>query len=108
MTTVMLSPVQYAKKILHLSQHMQEMSYKQDWNACIELEEQRQTVMDALFEHQDMPQALEEIAGILEQVLFIDSESLYICDEAKQKEMDKIKESKNRKKAAQSYHSHFE
>ena len=108
MTTYSLSPSQFAKKILHLSQHMRDMSHKQDWTACMELEEQRQVVMNALFGHKDMPQALEDIAEILEQVLFIDSESLYICEEARNKEMKNIKKSMTQRKAALSYHSHFE
>jgi len=106
MTMYRLSPTQYAKKILHLSQHMRDMSYKQDWNTCTELEEQRQNVMDALFNHPDMPDALAEIADILEQVLLIDSESLYLCEEARAKELHSLKENKSRHKAAIAYHSH--
>lgn len=103
-----LSPKQYAQQILRLSQHMRDMSYKQDWSACIELEEQRQSVMTALFEHNDLPLALEDIAEILEEVLFIDSESLYMCEEARVKEMNSVKESKSRQKAVVAYHSHLQ
>jgi len=85
---------------------MRDLSDKQDWNACIELEEQRQKVMTELFNHNDMPQALTEIADVLEQVLFIDSESIYMCEEARLKERDSIKKVKSRKKAATAYHSH--
>lgn len=87
---------------------MREMSYKQDWSACIELEEQRQNVMNALFEHDDLPQALADIAEVLEEVLFIDSESLYMCEEARVKEMNSVKRSKSRHKAAVAYHSHLQ
>ncbi len=106
MTMYCLSPAQYAKKILRLSQHMCDMSYKQDWHACMELEEQRQKVMTDLFNHPDMPEALAEIAELLEQVLYIDSESLYICEEARAKELDNIKENKSRQKAVTAYHAH--
>lgn len=108
MPTYNFTPKQYASKILHLSQHMRDMSYKQDWPACIELEEQRQAVIDSLFLHRDMPRALEDIADIIEQVVFIDSESLYICEEARTKEMDNIKHGKKRQKAAITYHSNFQ
>ena len=103
-----LSPKQYAQQILRLSQHMRDMSYKQDWSACIKLEEQRQNVMHALFEHDDLPQALADIAEILEQVLYIDSESLYMCEEAREKEMNSVKESKSRKKAVVAYHTYLQ
>lgn len=107
MPTYNLSPKQYAIKILHLSQHMQDMSYKQDWPACIELEEQRHRVMNDLFEHRDMPKALEHITDILEQVIYIDSESLYICEEARSRELQSINKNKSRHKAAVTYLSHF-
>jgi len=103
MTMYCLSPIQYAQKILRLSQHMCDMSYKQDWYGCMELEEQRQTVMDELFEHPEMPEALAKIANILEQVLFIDSENLYICEEARTKELEGLKENKSRHKAVLAY-----
>ena len=106
MTMYCLSPVQYAQKILHLSQHMCDMSYKQDWHACMELEELRQNVMNDLFSHSDMPDALAEIADILEQVLYIDSESLYMCEEARAKELNSLKENKSRYKAVVAYHAH--
>ncbi len=106
MTMYCLSPAQYAQKILRLSQHMSDMSYKQDWHACMELEEQRQKVMADLFNHPDMPMALAEIADTLEQVLLIDSESLYMCEEARAKELASLKENKSRQKAAIAYHVH--
>ena len=106
MTMYCLSPKQYAKKILHLSQHMLDLSYKQDWIVCAELEEQRQQVMTDLFNHTDMPEALVDISEILEQVVLIDSESIYLCDEARAKERDNLQKVKSRKKAASVYHSH--
>lgn len=107
MSMYSLSAKQYAQQILRLSKHLRDMSYKQDWSACIELEEQRQNVMHALFEHHELPQALPDIAEILEQVLLIDSESLYMCEEARAKEMQSVKESKSRKKAVVAYHSNL-
>jgi len=106
MTMYCLSPAQYAQKILRLSQHMSDTSYKQDWHACMELEEQRQNVMDDLFSHPDMPMALVDISDILEQVLLIDSESLYMCEEARTKELNSFKENKSRQKAAIAYYAH--
>ena len=103
-----LKPKQYAQQILRLSEHMRDMSYKQDWTACIKLEEQRQTVMTALFEHDEITQALADIAEILEEVLYIDSESLYMCDEARVKEVKSLKDSKSRRKAVVAYHSHLQ
>lgn len=101
-----LTPTQYAQQILRLSEHMRDMSNKQDWTACIKLEEQRQTVMKALFEHQELTGSLMDISEILEEVLYIDSESLYMCEEARAKEMQSLKESKSRRKVASAYHSH--
>ncbi len=106
MTMYRLSPRQYAQKILRLSQHMRDLSYKQDWTACAELEEQRHAVMTDLFNHQDMPAALTDIADILEQVLLTDTESIYICEEARLKESDSIKKTRTQKKAATTYHAH--
>ncbi len=85
---------------------MSDMSYKQDWHACMELEEQRQNVMDDLFNHPNMPMALVDIGEILEQVLLIDSENLYICEEARTKELNSLKENKSRQKAAIAYYAH--
>ncbi len=82
---------------------MQAMSYKQDWQACIEFEEERQIVLNALFEHQDMPEALEDIVDIIEQVVYMDSESLYICEEARNKEIKSINQSKKGYKAVVTY-----
>lgn len=108
MSMYSLSPQQYAQQILRISHHMRDMSYKQNWSACIELEEQRQNVMNALFEHDDLPQALTDIAETLEQILFIDSESLYMCEEARTKEMRSVKESQSGQKAVVAYHSHLQ
>ena len=82
---------------------MQAMSYKQNWQACMELEEERQHVLKALFEHHDMPQSLSDIAEIIEQVISIDSESLFICEEARAKEVKCINKAKTGYKAAVTY-----
>lgn len=82
---------------------MQDMSYKQDWQACIELEEERQIVMNDLFKHQDMPTVLQDISDIIEQVVYIDSESLYICEEARNKELKSINKVRSGYKAAVTY-----
>lgn len=103
MNTYRLSPKQYGMKILHLSQHMLVMSYKQDWRACMKLEEQRQNVINDLFTHHEMPGALEDIADIIEKVLSIDSESLYICEEARNNELKSINKAKTGFKAVVSY-----
>ena len=82
---------------------MQKMSYQQNWRACLELEEERQQVLKALFEHHDMPNKLKDIADIIEQVINIDSESLFICEEARSKEVKSINQAKSAYKAAVTY-----
>ena len=69
-----LQPVQYARVVLKLSQQIAQLAEIQNWEAAREMETERQNVMQALFSHPDINEALPAMSGLLEQVMQLDAE----------------------------------
>ena len=86
-----LSPQQYADKILRLSHHIQRMAIAENWDVCARLEAERQSNIEELFEHPEINTALASISDVLRQVISIDSESMAVCEKHKHNIAKEIK-----------------
>lgn len=67
------SPKCYADVILSLSIKMQVSASAQDWETTQELEQQRNLILEQLFAHPEITQALPSLAATLEKVIEIDT-----------------------------------
>ena len=78
-----ISLEQCANKVHRLTQKMFEYAQHGDWRAMANLETERQSSMESLFKHPAMPDAVNEIAGILKQILELDRESIELGNQAR-------------------------
>lgn len=98
-----VSPQQYADKVLRLSHHIHQMAIAQNWDMCSQLEEERQRTLEALFDHPQIPAALESISDVLQQVMCVDGESLVICEKHKMQVAAEIKQLHDGQRAVNTY-----
>ena len=101
-----LSPGQYASKILNLTRAMRQQAEDNDWQDFAVLENERQQIIEQLFDHPDMPGALYEIQSLLEQVILIDRESIAFGEAEKQRLGDYLGQRKQARQAVKLYRHH--
>ena len=101
-----VSPKQYADKVLRLSHHMHQMAIAQNWDMCSQLEQERQKTLEALFEHPQIPAALDSISDVLRQVMCVDGESMALCEKHKIQVSSDIKQLHDGQRAVNSYTSY--
>jgi hypothetical protein len=102
-----LSLQQGADEVLRMSRRMRDMARMHDWDALARLEQQRQQSLESLFAHPQMPQAMHEIAGTLQQIIELDRESIDIGQQERDQlgtELDK--QSSQGGRALQTYLTH--
>ena len=67
-------PAHYAEVVLRLSQKITQLAQRHEWQAARKLEEERNTVMQQLFAHPDINDALPSLTSTLTQVMQLDAE----------------------------------
>lgn len=67
-------PSRYAEIILRLSEKISALAQQHEWEEAHLLETKRQLVMQELFSHPDINEALPSIASILHDVMALDAE----------------------------------
>lgn len=98
-----LSPEHYARKALNLSRNMRQRAGQMDWSAFASLESERQSVIEQLFEHPDMPHALYSISHLLQEVIDIDRESIALGEAEKKRLGDYLGTRKQARQAMKLY-----
>lgn len=98
-----LSLTQGADKVLRLTQHMLHLAIADDWQAVASVEQERQRSIDALFRHPQLPQALHEIAGTLQQVIDLDRQCIERGDVMRQQLALELKAVSQGPRAIQAY-----
>ena len=88
MTTITLRAC--AGQILALSERMYRYAQSSDWSGLSILETERQKLLDSLFHHPQMPDALEHVADILEQVMELDGKSIALGESARREMSGKL------------------
>ena len=67
-------PAHYAETILRMSKNIVELAQQHEWLLARQLEAKRHVVMQELFSHPDIDEALPEIASLLHEVMQLDAE----------------------------------
>ena len=67
-------PKHYAEVILRLSKKIAELAHQHEWQSARKLEAKRHVVMQELFSHPDINEALPTMTSILYEVMQLDAE----------------------------------
>ncbi|MBI3562469.1 MAG: flagellar protein FliT [Gammaproteobacteria bacterium] len=101
-----LSLQQTANKVLRLTQYLLQLARQDAWEAMLEVEQQRQLALTALFQHPQMPQALNLVAQTLQQVVGLDKQCMALGDTARQQLEIQLAAAFQGQRAVREYHSY--
>lgn len=79
-----------AHKILRITERMMIFAEHGDWETFAELEKDRSESMDSLFQHPDMPKAIDDIVYTLRRIMEIDKRCIELGERDKQILSDKM------------------
>ncbi|MDH5572033.1 MAG: flagellar protein FliT [Gammaproteobacteria bacterium] len=97
------SAQQHAEHVLRLTRNMYALAEEGDWEAFSLLESKRQQVITCLFDELDVATELNQIAGLLNQVIELDAASIRLGEVEKKRMGIDINTFKARKQAATVY-----
>ncbi|MGM0679979.1 MAG: flagellar protein FliT [Pseudomonadota bacterium] len=101
-----LSPGHYARKVLNLTRGMRQQAGESNWQVFAEMEQERQTIIEQLFEHPEMPGALHDIQHLLQDVIDIDRESIALGEAAAKRLGDYLGQRQQARQAMKLYRHH--
>lgn len=101
-----LSPGHYARKVLHLTRSMRQQAGESNWQVFAEMEQERQAIIEQLFDHPDMPGALHDIQHLLQDVIDTDRESIALGEAEKKRLGEYLDHRKQARQAVKLYRHH--
>lgn len=98
-----MSPSHYAETVLRMSQIISELAQKNEWLSARQLEEERNVVMQQLFSHPEINEALPFMASILKKVMQLDAEVIIKGESELQSMAGQLKNLGKGKRAVNAY-----
>lgn len=94
---------QGAQKVLRLSQQMLQHAEQGNWELVSGLESERSRSLDSLFQHPDIQSSLNDIAGILFEVISIDKQCMLLGENARKSMLQQLKRQSQGTRAVSCY-----
>ena len=85
---------------------MRQQAGESNWQVFAEMEQERQAIIEQLFDHPDMPGALHDIQHLLQDVIDTDRESIALGEAEKKRLGEYLDHRKQARQAVKLYRHH--